>query len=630
MIFSVFKNGLKLIRCLVCLPCILSLLLFLSAFSEGSTSAGVQITHPGNGFYINRYNFDAYLIKGTADPGKAVAVFANGILMETASTDTRGRFSVQIDFSNQIEGPVTLLAFQEGLRSVPLTGTYDMTPPEITAAAITAESISLSFNESNLKNAGQEGNYRFSPALNFKTLGGSDDIARIDDVSYRLSMKSIPQHEIVSLTLSGITDAAGNRVDSTPLILNDGDADRMADIWEARHGLDPVMADGLSDDDGDGFSNYQEYLARSHPSAALSAPIEISDSIPQDDAGIVNFARVPDETGFAVLIRSAHGIDTNAPDAVRFTIDDGLHPPYIRDLGSDAVRTVNLNQDPAEKAAFLWVVYDRFLEPLMATSYPPGAAINIKVAVRDIQNNLLQPHAFEFKIETCAQNAASGQNLPQTDEYYIDDPFFGDLDLYDAGIEIIDGALSGAKVVYSSRETQIPAFGPADGIEEINLAGIRPAGLPLNLRPHTVFDMPVKLFIPVADDVDITTAGLAYHDGTQWLPAADADGNVLAGGEGWLVPGSRVNHTDSRPALIEVRVYHFSGVQAVVVGTPEEEEKPPDHDGSGVTVFASCFINTTAGGADFGFAETLGFIVLLGGIFCLTPVSGGRSRRRDR
>jgi hypothetical protein len=612
MIHSVLKNGLKGIRFLACLPCILSLLFFMPVSSEGSTPAGVRITQPRNGFYINRYNFDTYLIRGAADPGKAVAIFANGILMETASTDTRGRFSVQIDFSNQIEGPVTLLAFQEGLRSVPLTGTYDLTPPRITAASIKAESIFLSFNESNLKNAGQEGNYRFSPSLNFRTLGGSDDIARIDDLSYRLSMKSIAPHEIVTLTLSGIMDAAGNMVDSTPLILNDSDADRMADIWEARHGLDPEMADGLLDSDGDGFSNYQEYLARSHPFAALSAPIEIRDSIPQDDAGIVNFARVPDETGFAVLVRSAHGIDTQAPDAVRFTIDDGLHPPYIRDLGSDAVRTVSLNEDPAQQATFLWAVYDRLLEPFMATSYPPGAVINIKVAVRDIRNNLLQPHPFEFKIETRSQSAASGLNLPQTDEYYIDDPFFGDLNLYDVGIEIIDGALSGAKLVYSSLEPQIPVFGPADGIEEINLAGIRAVGLPLNLRPHTVFDTPVKLFIPAVDDVDVTTAGLAYHDGTQWLPAADADGNVLAGGEGWLVPGSRVNHTETRPALIEVQVYHFSGVQAIVVGTTEEEEKPPDHDGSGVIVYASCFINSAAAGADFGELAALTGIFVAG------------------
>jgi hypothetical protein len=628
MIHSVLKNGSKVLRCLSGLPCILSLLLFMPALSDGSTPAGVRITHPQNGFYINRSNFDAYLISGTADAGKAVDIFANGILMETAPTDTQGRFSVQIDFSSQIEGPVTLLAFQESQRSVPLTGTYDVTPPKIIAAAIEVESISLTFNESNLKNAPQEENYRFSPSLNFRTPGGVDDIARTDDFSYRLSMKSIPQHEIVTLTLSGIADAAGNIVDSAPVDLNDGDGDRMADIWEARHGLDPVMADALTDDDGDGFSNYQEYLARSHPLAVLSAPIEIRDSIPQIDAGIVDFARVPDETGFAILVRSAHGIDINAPDAVRFTIDDGQHPTYMRDLSSDAVRTVRLDEDPAERAIFFWAVYDRSLEPFISTKYSPDAVISIKIAVRDVQNNLLQPHPFQFKIETSAQIAASRQNLPQTDDYYIGDLFPGDP--YDAGIEIIDGALSGAKVVYSSREPQMPVFGPSDGIEKINLTGMQAAGPPLNLTPHTVFDTPVKLFIPLADDVDITTAGLAYHDGTQWHLATDADGNVLTGGEGWMVPGSRINHTDSQPALMEVQVYHFSGGQAVVGEKLEEEEKPPSHDGSGSTVYINCFINSVAGDADFGIFWLIGFLVFIGVLTYLTPAPCGRSRRRGR
>jgi hypothetical protein len=375
-------------------------------------------------------------------------------------------------------------------------------------------------------------------------------------------------------------------------------------VTHPRNGLNPMTADALKDDDGDGFSNYQEYLARSHPLSALSAPIEIRDSIPQDDAGIIDFARVPAETGFAILIYAAHGIDTRAPDAVRFTIDDGLLTPYVRDLNSDAVRTViMLNEDPDDRATLLWAAYDRFLEPFIATDYPPGAVVHIKVEVRDIENNILQPHPFEFQIEIHAQNSAGEQNLPPTSDYYIDDPYSGDP--CDAGIEIIDGPLSGARVIYSSLQPQTPAFGASDGVEGINLAGMRAAGPPLNLWPHTVFDVPVKLFVPVSDDVDVTAAGLAYHDGTQWLPAVDADGKVLAGGEGWLVPGSRVNHTETHPALIEVQVYHFSGVQAVIGGTEEEEEKPPDHDHSGTVVYISCFINTVAAEADVAWIVTL-------------------------
>jgi hypothetical protein len=352
----------------------------------------------------------------------------------------------------------------------------------------------------------------------------------------------------------------------------------------------------------------------SHPFAVLSAPIEIRDSIPRDDAGIVNFARVPDETGFAVLIRSAHGIDTHAPDAVRFTIDDGLLPPYVRDLRSDTVRTVKLDQDPDEQVTVLWAVYDRFLETYIPMTYPLNAVIYIKVEVRDIRNNILQPPAFEFKIENLARKAASRQNLPETDEFYMIDPDSGDP--YDAGIEIIDGELSGAKVVYSSREPLTPAFGPLDGIEEINLDGILAAGQPVNLIPHTVFDVPVKLFIPVADGVDITTAGLAYHDGTQWLAAADADGSVLSDGEGWMVPGSRVNHAETRPALIEVQVYHFSGTQAVVFaaidGTSEEGERNRT-DGTHVSVNANCFINSVSTDSEpvFWFIVVIGVVVFI-------------------
>jgi hypothetical protein len=351
-----------------------------------------------------------------------------------------------------------------------------------------------------------------------------------------------------------------------------------------------------------------------HPFAVLSAPIEIRDSIPRDDAGIVNFARVPDETGFAVLIRSAHGIDTHASDAVRFTIDDGLLPPYVRDLRSDTVRTVKLYEDPDEQVTVLWAVYDRFLETYIPMTYPLNAVIYIKVEVRDIQNNILQPPAFEFKIENLARKAASRQNLPETDEFYMIDPDSGDP--YDAGIEIIDGELTGAKVVYSSREPLTPAFGSLDGIEEINLDGIQAAGQPVNLIPHTVFDAPVKLFIPVADDVDITTAGLAYNDGTQWLAAADPDGSVLSDGEGWMVPGSRVNHAETRPALIEVQVYHFSGTQAVVFaafdGTSEEGEKDRT-DGTHVSVNANCFINSVSTDSEpvFWFIVVIGVVAFI-------------------
>jgi hypothetical protein len=333
----------------------------------------------------------------------------------------------------------------------------------------------------------------------------------------------------------------------------------------------------------------------SHPNFQ-SAPIEIRDCIPQEDAGIINFARVPHDTSFAVLIRSVHGIDLNSANAIRFTIDDRVHRSYIRNLSSDEVRVVKLDNAPDGQSTFLWAVYDRFLELYMPTSYALNSCIYIKVHIQDLENNILQPAAFEFKIESAAEQAVSQQNLPKTEEIYVFEQPFSDR--HDAGIQVVEGELAGARVMYNSWEPLTPKFESPDGIEQLNLAGAKAVGAPVNLAPHTVFDTPVMLFIPVPEDVDIRSVGLAYYDGTQWLPAADAAGNVLAGGEGWMVPGSRVNHVASSPALIEVQVYHFSGTQTVVFasfdGTREEEDKPPGESRSGAVVFVSCFVDSVS------------------------------------
>ncbi|MCK5487564.1 MAG: hypothetical protein KAI86_15205 [Desulfobacterales bacterium] len=526
---------------------------------------------------------------------------------------------INLDFSTHNEGPITIWAVQESIRSASITGAYDATPPRVFAAEIDENSISIRFNESNLKNAFREKNYRFSPSLNFKTPGGVDDIVQIGDFTYQLALKSVPQHEIIRLSMSGITDRAGNAIDPAPVFINDGDRDHMADDWEAENGLDILIADALPDHDGDGFSNLQEYQARSNPFKVLSAPIEIRDSIPQEDAGIVNAARVPDETGFAVLIRSVHGIDLNSADAIRFTIDDGFHVPYIRDLRFDTVRVVKLIDEQDDRATFLWAVYDRLLEPYMPSNYQHNFHIYIKIEIRDVADNILQPAAFEFKIESAAQRAASRQNRPKTEEIYAVDPDSGGS--HDAGIQVVEGELAGARVMYNSNEPLTPQFGSQGEIEKVNIEGLEAVGMPVNLAPHTVFDTPVKLFVPVPEDADILSVGLAYHDGTQWLPAADAEGNVLPGGEGWMVPGSRVNHTESSPALIEVQVYHFSGTQTVVFassdGTREEEDRPPGESRSGAVVFVSCFVDSVSPdsrSASWPLSLIVGMIILMCGL----------------
>ena len=45
----------------------------------------------------------------------------------------------------------------------------------------------------------------------------------------------------------------------------DEDGDGMDDVWELRHGLNPLLADGAQDADTDGLSNFQEYKAGNLP-----------------------------------------------------------------------------------------------------------------------------------------------------------------------------------------------------------------------------------------------------------------------------------------------------------------------------------------------------------------------------
>jgi hypothetical protein len=600
-----FSNSLKKHLIFWQLPgfLLVSFLIAASIASAGAASSfWVRISDPKNGFHINRYNFDAFSISGNAESGNDVEIYANGILLGTTPTDADGRFASDLDFSEIDQGRISITAVQKHFQSAAVSGTYDATAPQITDSQLGSNTITLTFNASKLQNATQEENYRFSPSLNFNSHGAADDITQIDDHAYQLALRSIPQHEIISLALSDISDAAGNAVDPALIRLNDSDHDRMADDWEALNGLNPMVADALQDDDADGFSNFREYLARSNPLDVFSAPIEIRDSIPRDDAGIANAAQVADETSFAVLIRAVHGINVNVPDAIRLTVADGFHQPYVRDLGSEAVRVIKLNDDPDEQVTYLWVVYDRFLEPYMPESYPLAALIDIKVEVRDAENNILQPAAFEFRIESASQKAARHINLPQTAEVGSTENEMRPG--YDAGIRIIAGELGGAKVIYSSWEPRTPQFGSLDGIEAVNLAGAEALGPPVNLAPHTVFDKPIKLFVPLPQDADIGSAGLAYFDGIQWLPAVDAEGHMMSGGEGWLVPGSRVNHADLSPALIEVQVYHFSGTQAVIFAAddePKDEGTRLRSNGSNVIIFANCFITSATADSEFGF-----------------------------
>jgi len=345
-------------------------------------------------------------------------------------------------------------------------------------------------------------------------------------------------------------------------------------------------------------------------SASVFSPLRIIDTIPRPSAGIDNSARVHDDTSVAVLTEADYGINLTDPNGVRFLIDDGEHGLYERNLNSPAVRLVEV-ENGGSQALLLWVVYDRSLDPDLPPVYARDTVVQIDVDVEDFFGNKLPETRFAFKIESDSEQADAFDHLPQSRSFEVSDPE----EIHDSGIEIVSGALTGARILYAGDEPLLPAFGATHEIAAVSAAGGKTVGLPLNLMPHTVFDHPVKLFIPIAAEIDLNKLDIYYHNGVQWLAACDANGNTLLGGRGWMVPGSRVNHTAQVPPLIEIEVYHFSAAQGVVAGSSSTiDDTDHDKNGSGAVIYVSCFIDTAApaGTSLYGFWSLLGLMGLIG------------------
>jgi subtilisin family serine protease len=473
--------------------------------------------------------------------------------------------------------------------------TADPDPPSIVEFPVidfANDTITITYDEQNMQGADDEENYSFSPAMTFVTVNPTDDdIADLGNSVFRLSMALIPADEVFTLTVNNITDLVGNPVTPAGIRINDNDGDSMADDWEIANRLNPAVNDSAGDPDGDGYTNFQEYEARTHPRSAAETPFAVKDSIPHHNAGITTTQRVPNDTDFAVLLESANGINTNNNSSVQFTIDDGVNGVYTRDLGAATVRFVKLTADPDSQVTRMWVVYERSQESGDLQNFPYDSDVSIKVDASDIMTNDMIQAAIDFNVETVAEHDAARDpaNLPDSSAVGIGDP---DMGASEDGIRVDSGDLEDAKVIYDSSERRTPAFGPIAEIPPLNISGSGAVGVPMNLQPPTVFDVPVRIFMPCPGYTDVSRLSVYYYNGSNWVRAGDAAGNVLTGADGWMVPGSRVNHNETDPATIEIQVYHFSGAQAGTFSAASSTGGGGGGGGGG----SICFITAAAHG----------------------------------
>ncbi|MBW2562649.1 MAG: fibronectin type III domain-containing protein [Deltaproteobacteria bacterium] len=657
------------------------------------------ISSPQNGFIVNYAGYTSFNVSGRGAAGANVQIYSGSTLVGTTTANADGSWSANVNFTSVSEGNVSLNARINTVTSNTVTGTMDISAPQLsstpTVSQVTENSaviqwttgepgtslieygtsasswgnypfsqnianitsnhsitltglsantvyyfragskdaidngpdqipnatnpspeytfttvdsyppsmvefptidfnnntITITYNKPNMQNATVEANYSFSPSLNFITIGGSDDINNISGSTYRLSMASISHNTVLTLTVSNITDSDGNAVNPSSIKINDNDNDDMADDWEIQNGLNPAIDDTSHDSDGDGYTNYQEYQSGTDPGDGASIPFEIIEILPHHNSGITDTWLVPNHSSFAVLIDSANGININQ-NSITFIIDDG-DQIYNRNLSSNTMRVVKLTNDDNSQVTLLWAVYDRSQDTY--GNFEFDSNVNIKINAYDSYGNSMNQASYDFNVESEAEHdeANNPANLPDTGLVDPADPALGGA--YDTGIQVNSGDLEGTKIVYSSSEPVPPKFGPVDEILEIDLPGVESVGMPMHLQPPTIFDTPVKVFIPCPGYTDVSSLSVYFYNGTNWALACDTDGIIQPAGEGWMVPDSRANRNDPSLSYIEIQVYHFSAIQTGTSLSSDSSSSGSGDDGAGG---GGCFIATAAFGSE--------------------------------
>ena len=318
-----------------------------------------------------------------------------------------------------------------------------------------------------------------------------------------------------------------------------------------------------------------------------------------------------------IRVLAVSGIDTAADDenfdpadlTLTVTVRDGgdnVVESYTRDLSHRAdgvLRIVRLDgADAGGKVYHFWAVYDRSLEygaiDVVSGDFPFDHTVTVGLFLTDSRSQLTAASAT-FRVETRAEHDQAAAEAAGLDVEALP---AGDPEVvapYEWGSKIVSGSLAGAMILWDENEPVAPRFGAVSGVPALPTAVGSGVGVPLNLQPPTVFSTPVAIFIPLPNGTDPSGLNVYLYDGAAWVLACTADGTVAEGGQGWMVPGSRVDHADTSPPTIEMRVYHFSGVQAGTAFSPPNPDEGDDGGGDGVAVVVvsaggGCFIATAA------------------------------------
>ena len=130
----------------------------------------------------------------------------------------------------------------------------------------TESTVTITYSESNMKNAATAGNYSFNNGL-LLSGNGTDTSGTNKTFKFPLNSGTLQHNIIYSMQIgSAVTDSVGRAVTPNTARVNDDDNDGMADDWEKQWFGSITAKGGSADTDGDLLSDGAEYsYARSNP-----------------------------------------------------------------------------------------------------------------------------------------------------------------------------------------------------------------------------------------------------------------------------------------------------------------------------------------------------------------------------
>lgn len=345
----------------------------------------------------------------------------------------------------------------------------------------------------------------------------------------------------------------------------DYDNDGMSDTFENEYGLDPYNPDDADDDaDSDGFTNLEEFNSGTSPQDNTlypERPVVVA-LLPYDNQGIdEGTCRVPNDSSVNVRIQDDTGLDDDS-----FLINvTTLGQPGGVIAGTLLYRQL-VDNDPSD----YWLTF----MPENVFEFDVVLEVSLNAADRD--GLPMTPYAYRFAVESEQEHDTAQDNTPASTRDETDP------DIHQLAADL-GTAIEGAIVRYAADEIIIPYFGPIHEVPELDIA--KGCGLPVCITPPAVYNETVTLFIPCTGVDDVSTLSLYYYDPLAgWVLACDTQGNVQSGADGWMVPGTRVNHKDDDIQTIEIQVIHSGIVQA---GTEETPVTSGNGGGS-----SGCFLST--------------------------------------